>query len=181
MTHIQSHTTNPDARKTSIQLSRDTVASSLVLGPGDLGWTATKWRLLLLGVASSACTILRAWIQTKHTSMANCWPSFKLSSHTELDLLVAWCRVSIMSYEPPSAASVCCKLFHPHRLSCLSNDWNSYSGLYELISQVWRWIVRDWNQVEITSAMAAWFHDTVNSRGEGAVWYFMTWWFIRFG
>lgn len=29
--HIQSHTTHPDARKTSIQLSRDTVASSMHL------------------------------------------------------------------------------------------------------------------------------------------------------
>lgn len=43
--------------------------------------TTTWCCLLSVHIMCCTWTILRAWIQTKHTSMAN-WPSFKLPSHT---------------------------------------------------------------------------------------------------
>lgn len=54
--------------------------------------------------------------------MANCWPSFKLSSHTELDLLVAWCCVSELYIKKRiDVVSVSCLTSHHQQHQSVAN------------------------------------------------------------
>ena len=54
--------------------------------------------------------------------MANCWPSFKLSSHTELDLLVAWCCVAELYIKKRiDLVSVSCLTSHHQQQQSVAN------------------------------------------------------------